>query len=232
MANIVFADEPQTIELLQSMRILMRWLNSVPREMRQRFLGALAECSNEVQGLVLQMVSIVEDPRATSSERRRALAMIADALFLNPGNEGEYGQDLVAVKAGAAAEHVGPGREVQKMECQEAAFADRLRELLEVKRVTQQELSSRVGCSQPAISQMLNRKCRPQKKTILKLAEALQVQPQELWPDIEVAEMLDVVANFQQDDHVMTEAEAKALREPVSRNVPKIPVRSLPARQL
>ena len=117
------------------------------------------------------------------------------------------------------------------MDCQEAAFADRLRELMTVKCVTQQELSNRVGCSQPAISQMLNRKCRPQKKTILKLAEALQVQPQELWPDLEVADMLDAVADFQQDDHVMTEAEAKALRDTANRNIPKIPVRSLPARQ-
>ena len=117
------------------------------------------------------------------------------------------------------------------MDCQEAGFADRLRELMTVKCVTQEELSNRVGCSQPAISQMLNRKCRPQKKTILRLAEALQVQPQELWPDLEVAEMLDAVADFQQDDHVMTEAEAKALRDTASRNAPKIPVRPLPARQ-
>ena len=100
------------------------------------------------------------------------------------------------------------------MDCQETAFADRLHELMELKRVTQQELSNRVGCSQPAISQMLNRKCRPQKKTILKLAEALQVQPQELWPDIEVAEMLDAVASFEQEDHVMTDAEANALGDP------------------
>ena len=98
--------------------------------------------------------------------------------------------------------------------------------------MTQHELAERVGCSQPAISQMLNRKSQPQKKTILKLAEALQVQPQELWPDLEVAEMLDAVASFQQEDHVMTEVEAKALRDASERNAPKIPVRSLPRRRL
>ncbi len=117
------------------------------------------------------------------------------------------------------------------MDCQEAAFADRLRELMTVKCVTQQELSNRVGCSQPAISQLLNRKSRPQKKTVVRLAEALQVQPQELWPDLETADMLDAVADFQEDDHVMTEAEAKALRDSANQNVPKIPVGSLPARQ-
>jgi transcriptional regulator with XRE-family HTH domain len=81
------------------------------------------------------------------------------------------------------------------MDTQEAAFATRVRGLMEAKRISQQELAERVGCSQPAISQMLNRTCRPQKKTILKIAEALNVDARELWPDIEVAEMLDAVAN-------------------------------------
>jgi hypothetical protein len=78
---------------------------------------------------------------------------------------------------------------------------------------------------------MLNRRCRPQKETIRRLAEALQVQPQELWPDLHVVDMLDAVADFQENDRVMTEAEAKALRETASRNSAKIPVRSLPTRQ-
>jgi len=231
MVDTVFSDEPRTVELLQSMRILMRWLNSVPQEMRQRFLGVLAERSDEIQGVVFEMVGIVEDPRTTPSERHHALSMIADALFLNSGEGGECGQDRVASEASAAARCSAPVRELQEIGCQEAAFADRLRELMEAKRMTQQELSSRVGCSQPAISQMLNRKCRPQRKTILKLAEALQVPPQELWPDIEVVEMLDAVAGFEQDDHVMTDAEANALRDPASRNLPKVPVRSLPVRR-
>ena len=108
-----------------------------------------------------------------------------------------------------------------RTDCRQAAFADRLRELMTTKCVTQQELSNRIGCSQPAISQMLNRKCRPQKNTIFKLAEALQVQPRELWPDLEVADMLDAVAGFQKEDRVMTEAEAKALRDTKSRNASK-----------
>ena len=232
MADTVFVDEPQTVELLQSMRLLMRWLSAMPSKARRRFLGALAECSDEIQGVVFQMVSIVENPQASPLERQRALMTIADALFLNPDDEGEYGQDLAASETSAAAVYANLGREVQRMDCQEATFADRLRELMTIKRVTQEELSNRVGCSQPAISQMLNRKCRPQKKTILKLADALQVQPQELWPDIEVAEMLDApVASFEQDEHVMTEAEAKALRDTSTRNAPKIPVQPLPTRR-
>ena len=78
---------------------------------------------------------------------------------------------------------------------------------------------------------MLNRSCRPQKKTILKLAEALNVQARDLWPDIDVAEMLDAVASFQHDDYVMTEAEARALSDTSRRNRPKIQAKSLPIRR-
>jgi transcriptional regulator with XRE-family HTH domain len=96
------------------------------------------------------------------------------------------------------------------MNTQEATIAQRLREVMEAKHVSQSELASRGGCSQPAISQMLNRNCRPQKKTILKLAEALNVQPGDLWPDIDVAEIFDAVASFQEDGNVMMAAESRA----------------------
>jgi transcriptional regulator with XRE-family HTH domain len=201
------------------MRILMRWLSSVPLEMRQRFLGALAERSDELEKVVFQMVGIVEDPHATPSQRHRSLATITDALFLNPHDGGQHDQDLAASETGSEAEFAGPGCDVQRTDCQVAAFADRLRELMTVTCVTQQELSNRVGCSQPAISQMLNRKSRPQKKTILRLTAALQVAPRELWPDLETADMLHAVADFQQDGHAMTEAEAKALRDTASRSL-------------
>lgn len=61
----------------------------------------------------------------------------------------------------------------------------------------------------------------PQKKTTPN-AQASGLQP-------EVAEMLDAVASFQQDDYVMTDAEARAL---MSRpNHPKIQVKPLSTRQ-
>jgi len=231
MADAIQLDNPQTVELIQSGRTLMNWLGTMPPQVRRKFLSALAECSDEIQKVVFQMMNIVEDRHTTPLERQRALMTIADALLLNPDDEGEYGQDLVASETNAAAVYPSLRHEVQKMDAQEADFAERLRKLMADKCVTQQELAERVGCSQPAVSQMLNRKCRPQKKTILKLAEALHVPPEDLWPDLEVAEMLDAVASFQQDDYVMTDAEAKALRDTANRNVPKIPIRSLPARQ-
>src|SRR5439155_4487438 len=121
-------------------------------------------------------------------------------------------------------------REVEKMNSQEATFAQRLRTLMETKQISQQELADRAHCSQPAISQMLNRACRPQKKTILKLAEALNVNARDLWPDIDVAETLDAVSSFQQPDYVMTPAEARALADTSKRNSPKIRAKALPTR--
>jgi len=207
MADALFVDEPQTVEVLRSMTRLMAWMRAVPRSTRERLLAAIAECDDEVREAVLRMVGVVENPQATPAERQHALATIADVLLLKPDDD----------------EGQTPS--------QQAAFADRLRELMTEKCVTQQELAQRIGSSQPAISQMLNRNCRPQKKTILKLAEALSVQPQELWPDLEVAGILDAVASFEQDDYVMTEAEAEAFRDSSRRNASKIPVRSLPTRR-
>jgi len=231
MAVTILDDNPQTVEILRSMTRLMEWMHSMPLKERRRCWAALAECSDELQEVVLRMVRIAENPQATPFERQRARMTIADALFLNPYNDGEYGLDLIASESDATSRFPQLAREVQKMDTQEATFARRLRELMEFKCVTQDELASRIGCSQPAISQMLNRNCRPQQKTILKLAEALGVQPRELWPDLEVAEMLDAVASFQQSGYVMTNAEAEALHNTSKRNSSAIPARSLPQRR-
>lgn len=231
MADTLLPDDQQTVQRLDSVACLLEWMRSMPAPTRKQFFGALAECSDAIQQVVVRLIVIVKNPQTTPAERQRALMTIADSLFPNSDESGEYGLDLVASEAGAAAESPALAREVQKMDTQEATFAQRLREIMQAKRISQLELADRVGCSQPAISQMLNRNCRPQKKTILKLAEALNVQACDLWPDIEVAEMLDAVASFQQDDYVMTEAEARALSDTSRPNRPKIQAKSLPTRR-
>ena len=217
MSETILADNPQTVELLQSMTRLMTWMRSMQPTERRRFWTALAECSDEQQAVVLRMLGVVENSQSTPAERQQSLSTIASTFGLKPA-AGQYELDSVA-------------GEIPALDTRQAVFAGRLRELMDTKRVSQQELASRVGCSQPAISQMLNRSCRPQKKTILKLAEALSVNPHDLWPDLEVAEMLDAVASFQEDDHALTEAEAAALRDTSRRNPPTIPARSLPKRR-
>lgn len=231
MAETLLLDDAQAVARLDSVACLFEWMRSMPAAERKRFWGALAECNDAVQEVVVKLLGVVKNRHTTPVERQRALMTIADALFPNPNEDGEYGLDLVASEANAAAASPPLAREVEKMDSQEATFAHRLRDLLEAKQISQNELADRVGCSQPAISQMLNRNCRPQKKTILKLAEALNVNARDLWPDIEVAEMLDAVASFQQDDYVMTDAEARALADKSKRNRPKISAKSLPTRR-
>ncbi len=229
--TVLLTEDPQAVERLNSLACLFEWMRSMPGAERKRFMGKLLECSDEIQDVVVSLLQIVKNPNSLESERKRALLTISDALYLNPDEtDGEYGMDLARSEAYAAARSKPLAREVEKMNCQEATFAQRLRELMDAKQVSQRELADRIGCSQPAISQMLNRECRPQKKTILKLAEALNVQPRDLWPDIEVVEMLDAVASLQSDDYVMSAAEAKAFADTAKKNKPKLPVHSLPPR--
>ena len=69
------------------------------------------------------------------------------------------------------------------MDRQEESFANTLRALLEEKGMTQVELAEMLGIGQPAISMMLQRQCRPQRRTVARIAEALGVECSALWPD-------------------------------------------------
>jgi len=231
MTETLLPDDSETLAGLESITCLLEWTRSMPAPARQRFWATLAECSDDVQRVVVSMLELLKHAETSPHERQRALMTLADALSLNPDDDGEYGQDLVRSEADAATQFPFLAREVEKMNSQEATFAERLRALMESKHISQTELAERIGCLQPAISRMLNRNSRPQKGTVLKLAEALNVNAQELWPDLEVVDMLDAVASFQQPDYVMTDAEAQALADTSKRNRSKIPAKSLPARR-
>ncbi len=231
MTETLLINDPLAVARLDSVACLFEWMRSMPRAGRKRFLGAMIECGDDVQEVVVSLLRVVKDSRTTAAERARALMTIADALFLNPDEaDGEYGQDLALSEAYAAARSAPLAREVGRMDAQEETFARRLRDVMTAKQISQRELADRVGCSQPAVSQMLNRMCRPQKKTILRLAEALAVHPRDLWPDIDVTDMLAAAAAFQQDDYVMTAAEAAAFADTAKKNRPTVQAKSLPAR--
>jgi len=225
------------MELLNNAQItaplagLLNWLGSMSSSDRRKFLGALAECSDSAREVVIAMIDLMQHASTTEAERKRASTTIADALFPRHETDGGYGQDLVESETVTAAVTPLLAREVQKMDSQEAEFANRLRAVMDSRRMSQQELASRAGCSQPAISQMLNRNCRPQKRTILKIAEALGVTPCDLWPDIEVVEMLDSVAAFCAEDYTMSEAEARWMNDSTRTNRLTRPVKSLPTRK-
>jgi lambda repressor-like predicted transcriptional regulator len=142
-------------------------------------LCAFRECSDEIQAMIVDMSSIAADPEAAPEEREAAVATIAEALFPS-GDDGPPGVDLEASESLDAEEPEKAA--LDAMDAEEAAFSERLGAILRQKQVTQVQLAEGIGVGQPAISMMLSRKCRPQRRTVEKIAGALGVTPEELWP--------------------------------------------------
>lgn len=225
-----------TMELEQFPLDAFRALLAVDAEQRE-LLKRYMECTEEIQSVVRSMFAVLEHQYTTEEDRKRALSTIADALFLNPAvGHGSYGMDLTSIERDSAKGHPVVARRpvitnrLDQLDTQEAIFADRLRQFLNEKNVTQEELADRIGCTQSAISKMLSRNARPQRKTILKLAEALSVAPTDLWPQLEVAAILDSVANFF-EDRELTAVQAKALAAAILRPPVKVKTRELSSRK-
>ena len=70
----------------------------------------------------------------------------------------------------------------KRMDLEEETFANSLDGHMKSKGISQVELAAAIGVGQPAISMMLSRDCRPQRRTVEKLARALGVPPNDLWP--------------------------------------------------
>ena len=206
--------DAQMLTRLDSVACILEWTRSMTAPNRKRFLNALIDGDSHIQHTFESQLELVKRPNIPSTDRMQAWANISDALHLGSSPDAEEFAEYSTTSSSA----------------REETFAGRLKEHMTAKQISQQELAERIGCTQPAISQMLSRKRRPQKQTILKLAEALHVQPRELWPDIEATEMLDAVASFQQDDYTMTAAEADALVDTAKKNRPKIRAQKLPTR--
>lgn len=208
-------------------------IDAEQRELIKRYM----ECSDEIQSVVRSMFAVLEHEHTTEEDRQRAFSTIADALFLNPENgHGRYGMDLTRVERDSAKGHPVEARRpvvanrLDQLDTREAMFAERLRHFLSEKNITQEELADRIGCTQSAISKMLSRNARPQRKTIFKLAEALGVAPTDLWPNLEVAAILDSVSDFFADQE-LTPEQAKALEAASSRPPVKVKTRVLPSRK-
>jgi DNA-binding XRE family transcriptional regulator len=141
-----------------------------------RFLTAFVECKREIQDIALEMAAIISDPESTDDERTVAFDALSSALF--PGKtadaQEEYRQQLDSSEAKQATEEII---------AQTESFAQRVRELMAQKGITQEQLAKLIDVGQPAISNLLNRRCRPQRRTIEKIAASLGVQAHEIWQD-------------------------------------------------
>lgn len=170
---------------------------SVSPEQRD-FIHKYMECSDEVQSVVRSMFAIIDSEHTTDDDRHRAFATIADGLHLKlEEGHGSNGLGFRRSQTEIATKHPDPtwrsivaDRHAQ-MDSQEAIFADRVKAILQQKNLTHEELAKRIDCTQSAVSKMLSRRSRPQRKTILKTATALNVEPTALWPNLEVAAILD-----------------------------------------
>jgi len=147
------------------------------------FKRAYLEASEEVQQVIVNMVSVCEDRDSSQDEVEAALDTLVEALFPVSNN-----------KDGLPGIEIGELREIQdqdtkktvlaELDLEEQTFAERLAAVLEKQEVSQSDLAERIGVGQPAISMMLARSCRPQRRTVEKIAEALNVDPAVLWPTI------------------------------------------------
>jgi len=147
------------------------------------FMRALMECSSELQDQVLLLLKDVVCPDDVDpDDKEMAMFTIADILFPNP-HKGLHGMDLQESEDEAAQRHSELSEIVRQMDAQEATFAHRLQAAMDEQGMTQCELASAVGLGQSAIANLLARNCRPQRRTVVKLANALSVSPDELWPN-------------------------------------------------
>lgn len=145
-----------------------------------KLLHAYLECSEEVQSVVREMIQIVGTSK-DEDERMMAFSTIMEAL--NPKRfNGEWGLDLEEAEKMGAQHSTEAKAALETLDREEQTFAERLSNIMEEKGVTQQELAGKIGVGQPAIAMMLARQCRPQKRTVARIAEALGVNVGAIWP--------------------------------------------------
>ena len=142
---------------------------------------ALQECSDEVQQIVQELLEVVRDPETDPDDLAMVATTIREALFPSC-HDGAPGLDLEELETEEAAGDPPAAAASAELDEQEAAFADRVRRVMEAKGLTQAALADAAGLNQPAVSMMLSRRCRPQRRTVHKIAAALGVPPEELWP--------------------------------------------------
>jgi len=139
------------------------------------FLHAYRECNQPIREVVDEMTDILVDSEATDEDRLMATSTIMEAIF--PSLSVDMLEDFSSGMQSSSARKVRA-----ELDAEEASFAERLRVIMDAKNISQEQLALQTGVGQPAISNMLKRQCRPQRRTIVRIAQALEVAESELWP--------------------------------------------------
>lgn len=138
-----------------------------------RVLHAFLECDDDVQTMIQKMLKIVHATNTDDQEKEAAALTVLDALFPDYGEDGQLGFPL----------DIGANDIVEKeLDAQEERFVARVKKLMKEKGISQIALSEITGVNQSAIAMMMKRNCRPQRRTVKKLAKALGVDERMLWP--------------------------------------------------
>lgn len=159
-------------------------LLSVLQPSLRPIVRALMECSDALQRQAVKLLTTILDPQMDDDDRFAAHAVLADVLFPNPAVDESIGMDLKECESHGSSHSNETRAAVNDMDEEEKTFAVRLASIMAERKMTQEELAAKIGVGQPAISMMLNRDCRPQRKTVVRLAEAIGVTPNDLWPGI------------------------------------------------
>jgi len=140
------------------------------------FLSAYDQCSPEIQEIVREMSAIILDENTDSDDKMHAIDTFIEALW--PGLATD------ALEHHQVLENSDEFKEASEaLDRQESEFSDRVRKLMDEQGKNQDDLADVMGVTQPAIANILNRRCRPQQRTIARFAAALGVEASELWPD-------------------------------------------------
>jgi len=143
---------------------------------------ALMECDPDLREEAVNLFKQLRCNDLDEGDRVSTLTLLAELLFPNADDNGIPGLDLEEAEGLAKQISAEAKVALQEMDKEEQLFADRLRVLMEEKGVTQTRLAAKLEIHQSAIAMMLQRKCRPQKSTVVRMARALDVAPEELWP--------------------------------------------------
>jgi transcriptional regulator with XRE-family HTH domain len=154
---------------------------------------AVADSDAELRDEIIELFKQLSSGDLDCHERQATTALLAEILF--PGRNRKTPARYES-QTRASVNRPNASSVVERMKKEEATFSIRLRETMERRGVTQTELAEKLGIGQPAISMMLQRRCRPQRRTIERLAEALGVAVTELWPGerLKVDNELDMVS--------------------------------------
>ncbi len=140
-------------------------------------LDSFLKLDKSGQQAIRTKVEVAVDPTVSAEQRLEAEKAVLAHLGLESGPK-------VAARAVSREERLSPEQRAlrERMDRQEVEFSRRLSQLMAERQMTQTELARLVGVGQSAVSMLLSRKCQPQPRTLGKIAEALGVKVEDLWP--------------------------------------------------